>query len=371
MLKPRVFIVSSSESLGIAKAVELGLSKYCECTVWDAAFELSKSSLENLSESVKSHGFAVVVITPDDLVQSRGKTYGIPRDNVLFELGLFVGRWGKERTYIVCDLAKTKLPSDWLGIKVAQFDLDRAKTKETFAALSPACTEILHAIKSTPERVERLVQNDVGSTLPGVDELLMSIASASRSQTRVVIAHTETSWAWKLFPTILEWRIGRVPVDVLLTRPLADERRNRQETYRRRLLQQMGARVLERRTLPFTGFFLDADDERNMQAIVVNPDSSDRSPLGMLYKGGGHAAASRSLLSQLRVPSVRKDATPLLLVNCKEAKLISIIKNGVSQYKDGQVEIVPTVLKTQGPPPYLSIRTGIQISPDWLSGRDV
>jgi hypothetical protein len=66
--------------------------------------------------------FAILVLTPDDLVISRGGSNQAPRDNVLFELGLFMGGIGRDRTFIVYDrTAHIKLPSDLAGVTAATF----------------------------------------------------------------------------------------------------------------------------------------------------------------------------------------------------------------------------------------------------------
>jgi hypothetical protein len=62
-------------------------------------------------------------LSPDDLLTSRNESTAAPRDNVLFELGLFMGALGRKRTFIVYDRsAKLKLPSDLAGVAAATFE---------------------------------------------------------------------------------------------------------------------------------------------------------------------------------------------------------------------------------------------------------
>ncbi len=64
--------------------------------------------------------FAVLVLTPDDMVQSRGTSSLTPRDNVLFELGLFMGGIGRDRTFVVHDRSQAmRMPSDLAGVTTA------------------------------------------------------------------------------------------------------------------------------------------------------------------------------------------------------------------------------------------------------------
>jgi predicted nucleotide-binding protein len=76
-------------------------------------------------EKVVAHGdvgFAVVLLTPDDEGGKKGEAARPrPRQNVLLELGYFVGRLGRER---VCTLTRgdIELPSDFGGVVYEPFD---------------------------------------------------------------------------------------------------------------------------------------------------------------------------------------------------------------------------------------------------------
>jgi len=61
------------------------------------------ATIEILERELDESDFAVVTLTPDDRISSRGKSTKAPRDNVLFELGLLMGSLGRERTYFVCE----------------------------------------------------------------------------------------------------------------------------------------------------------------------------------------------------------------------------------------------------------------------------
>lgn len=122
--RPSVFIGSSTEGERIAKALQQLLDQPCEATVWSqGVFGLSLGTLESLVGAIEQFDFAILVLTPDDLVSSRSKKTAVPRDNVLFELGLFMGGLGRDRTFIVYDrTAQIKLPSDLAGVTAATFE---------------------------------------------------------------------------------------------------------------------------------------------------------------------------------------------------------------------------------------------------------
>jgi predicted nucleotide-binding protein len=76
-------------------------------------------------EKVEAHGdvgFAVVLLTPDDEGGKKGETSNPrARQNVVLELGYFIGRLGRER---VCALTRgnVEIPSDFAGVVYEPFD---------------------------------------------------------------------------------------------------------------------------------------------------------------------------------------------------------------------------------------------------------
>jgi hypothetical protein len=158
--RPSVFIGSSSEGLKIAKNLQLLLDHSCEVTIWSqGVFGLSQGTLESLVLALDDFDFAVLVLTPDDMVNSRGTTGSAPRDNVLFELGLFMGRLGRNRTFILYDRSEDlKLPSDIAGVTPATFEPHSSGNLQS--ALGAASTQIENCIEefglSDKERLKQL-----------------------------------------------------------------------------------------------------------------------------------------------------------------------------------------------------------------------
>lgn len=124
-VRPHIFVGSSSESLAIAEAMRDGLlDPDMEVQLWTTGvFELSHFVVEDLERQVGESDFAALIIGPDDKVQSRGVNADAPRDNVVFELGLFMGALGHRRTFIIAPKGKAiKLPTDLLGLIHAPYD---------------------------------------------------------------------------------------------------------------------------------------------------------------------------------------------------------------------------------------------------------
>lgn len=144
--RPSVFVGSSAEGLPVAEALQLNLDRVCEVVIWSqGVFGLSDGTLESLVETAADYDFAVLVVTPDDMTQSRGRTQQAPRDNVLLELGLFIGILGRKRSIVVYDrTAEIKLPSDLAGVTHAGYQPHSSGNLQ--ASVGAACTQIKAAI---------------------------------------------------------------------------------------------------------------------------------------------------------------------------------------------------------------------------------
>ncbi len=142
----RIFIGSSSEGLSVAEAIQLGLDEAAECTVWNqSAFDPSRTAIESLVDISREFDCAVLVLTPDDMIVKRGSTTAAPRDNIIFEVGLFTGTLGRARTFLVyCRDAKIALPSDLAGVTAATYA--ERTDGNLHAALGPVCTRIKRAL---------------------------------------------------------------------------------------------------------------------------------------------------------------------------------------------------------------------------------
>ncbi|TZF98426.1 hypothetical protein FW781_00400 (plasmid) [Chryseobacterium panacisoli] len=148
-MKPRIFIGSSVESLEIAHNIQELLEHEANPTVWtQGIFELSNTALEDLIKALDSFDYAIFIFKPEDISTIRDKNYNTVRDNVIFELGLFIGKLGKDKVFFVAP-KKSKdfhLPSDLAGITYGTYNAER-DDENMLAALGPFCNQIRRKIK--------------------------------------------------------------------------------------------------------------------------------------------------------------------------------------------------------------------------------
>jgi len=151
--QPKVFVGCSAESLRIAEAIQENLDHDMLVVLWtQAGFLPSHDTLTSLLTELDSYDFAVFVLAPDDVVRLRGNDVKAARDNVIFELGLFIGRHGRERAFVLCPrgIEDLHLPTDLLGVTPVTYDGSRDLTDDIVrAVVGAACTKIKRAVRRT------------------------------------------------------------------------------------------------------------------------------------------------------------------------------------------------------------------------------
>jgi Predicted nucleotide-binding protein containing TIR-like domain len=102
--------------------------------------------MESLMAQVRDSDFGIFIFSADDTLMTRGELFLAPRDNVVYELGLFSGAIGRQRCFFaIPDNPKIHLPSDLLGITPGYYETGRTD-KNWNAATGPFCSEVRKAI---------------------------------------------------------------------------------------------------------------------------------------------------------------------------------------------------------------------------------
>ena len=128
MDKPRIFLGSSGKQEKLLQALTLGLEEVAHVEPWTTSFNPGTTTLERLLELTHEVDFAAFVFARDDWTANSppasdpaGSGEASPRDNVVFEAGLFGGVLGMRRTFIL-HASGSKLPSDLLGLTCVRYD---------------------------------------------------------------------------------------------------------------------------------------------------------------------------------------------------------------------------------------------------------
>ena len=123
MDKPRIFLGSSGKQEKLLDALTRGLGEVAHVEPWTTVFNPGTSTLDRLVEITREVDFAAFVFAQDDWTTSdaKGATgQASPRDNVVFEAGLFGGVLGMRRTFIL-HAHGAKLPTDLLGLTCVRY----------------------------------------------------------------------------------------------------------------------------------------------------------------------------------------------------------------------------------------------------------
>lgn len=119
-LRPRIFIGSSKEGLDVAKEVCNQLNDIADCQIWTNAFKFGNSTFDELLSMLSLFDYGLLIATADDMTNYRKAQVITARDNVIFEFGLFTGRLGKHRTFLLTEEG-AKIPTDLSGITLPFF----------------------------------------------------------------------------------------------------------------------------------------------------------------------------------------------------------------------------------------------------------
>ena len=127
-MRPRIFLGSSAQQERLLQALTRGLQDIADVDAWTTVFNPGVSTLGRLVELTREVDFAAFVFAQDDWTAkgaSPEATSGqaSPRDNVVFEAGLFGGALGIRRTFIL-HANGAKLPTDLLGLTSIRYDPD-------------------------------------------------------------------------------------------------------------------------------------------------------------------------------------------------------------------------------------------------------
>src|SRR5688500_11253232 len=149
MNKPRIFLGSSGKQEKLLRALTRGLEEVGQVEPWTTSFNPGTTTLERLVELANEVDFSVFVFAQDDwttqspqVLPSPESGQASPRDNVVFEAGLFGGTLGMRRTFIL-HANGAKLPSDLLGLTCVRYE-----------AITPPAVKVIN------EKLRKAIENE-------------------------------------------------------------------------------------------------------------------------------------------------------------------------------------------------------------------
>src|SRR5918996_1176145 len=168
-MKPRIFLGSSGQQEKLLRALTRGLQDIADVDPWTSVFNPGLSTLERLVELTREVDFAAFVFAQDDWTTNAPTAETVPapgqaspRDNVVFEAGLFGGVLGMRRTFIL-HATGSKLPSDLLGL-----------TSIRYEAATPAQLKVVN------EKLRKAIENE--GRLARIEGLWWQFSLTERSQ---------------------------------------------------------------------------------------------------------------------------------------------------------------------------------------------
>jgi hypothetical protein len=149
MDKPRIFLGSSGKQAKLLQALTRGLEDVARVEPWTTSFNPGTTTLERLIELSREVDFAAFVFAQDDWTSTSSPASPLPesgqaspRDNVVFEAGLFGGTLGMRRTFIL-HANGSKLPSDLHGLTCVRYE-----------AITPA------EMKTVNQKLRKAIENE-------------------------------------------------------------------------------------------------------------------------------------------------------------------------------------------------------------------
>ncbi|MGD0385710.1 MAG: L-histidine N(alpha)-methyltransferase [Solirubrobacteraceae bacterium] len=148
MAPAKVFIGSPGEAIGLATTLQGLLERDASVRVWNqAVFEPNRSTLQGVLAATDTYDFACFLAPPVDTTVSRGAEQNVTRDNVILEYGLFLGRLGPDRVFLLAPRgASLALPSDLAGVTYLDYKPVDADNPAS-AVLAPVAQSIQEKIK--------------------------------------------------------------------------------------------------------------------------------------------------------------------------------------------------------------------------------
>ena len=228
MEKLRVFVGSSKESRAVVECIsaELRRTKFSIIPWYHDDFTAPGSHGYFLDQLVdapnqQDFDFAIFVLGKDDKTKSRDRLYFSPRDNVLFELGIFMAKLGRDRhrkyrTFVLGPKpwkARLKIPSDWQGFTPYYYEPPTPATKANLEkVLKPVILAIKRQMETSGSRETQYLEH-----VSWVGPLLEEYVKGSAKPRVIKNLALDVAATWDLYRALLQQpHVRKVTIQTLM-----------------------------------------------------------------------------------------------------------------------------------------------------------
>lgn len=181
-MTPKMFIGCSAMSLEIARAVQESLGPDIETQIWNQGhFRPSSTILNSVVKASTDFDYGLFILSVNEKDDSR--------DNIMLEMGIFIGQMGFDRVFLMVPQNSTgfSLPSDLMGFVTLEYD-NANLNNDISVSLSALCNKIRREIKRTISDIIRPVLKSHIDIIfePNVGSIYAARRVSSSSLVRVV-----------------------------------------------------------------------------------------------------------------------------------------------------------------------------------------
>lgn len=183
LMRTQTFIGSSSEGLIIANAIRANLIDVTNCQIWtEGIFLPGRTFIETLESILDRVDYAILVASPDDMLKKREVESFSMRDNVLLELGLFMAKLGRTRTYLFSPSdTPIHIPSDLLGLTTVSYKSTQS-ADEAVTLLKDPCEKIEKAMSEAERELSTAMRRIVVKRLLTLTNRIQSFVVTLQSE---------------------------------------------------------------------------------------------------------------------------------------------------------------------------------------------
>ena len=180
----------------------------------------------------------------------------------------------------------------------------------------------------------RNIRRDISKDIWDTNNIITH--SCDDKVSEVLIIDTDTKWAYELFPTLIKWKELNADVTLILKNNNDDYRHG---NYRRRLLSEMGVKIVSVDNIPFKGYIFDGNDPERAKAVILNQAIKPEKLYTSKYYYGKEDSDVINILREKFLSYLDKSAVEHITIKFSKIDKAGFFKSlkGVKQYDHDSV----------------------------------